>query len=765
MNFESWFGKSHPAIPSQGVSAVVRLLGEEATLPFIARYRKEQTGNLNEVAIQQIMDGKEKWEHLLKRQAFIVKQIQEQGKLTPELQQKVMTSFDFDVLEDLYLPYKKKKTSKAAEAKEAGLEPLADWIWNCGHGTENPQPGQTLEIWAFTFRNEAKGFKEAKDAIRGAQDILTERISEIQSLRQLVRDKAFKKGYLKTGKGEKAKDNSKFQKYFEYQEPVPSLLKAQASHRYLAMRRGWGEKELSLKITSAPNEPPFEEELLKAFLAEACTVPDSPGAAILKKAAEDAYRGHVFPSIEKEVHRELREISEEVAIDVFADNVRTLLLSSPYGPKSVLGIDPGIRTGCKCAVVDSTGKYVESHVLFHASEEEKAKSKALLSELITKHQISALAIGNGTGGREIELFVRASFKELNIPTPVVMVNEAGASVYSASDAAREEFADLDLTIRGAISIARRLQDPLAELVKIDPKSIGVGQYQHDVNQGQLKKSLDRVVDHCVNSVGVNLNTASYHLLAHVSGVGEVLAKNIVTHRAEKGLFKSRQALLEVPQFGAKAFEWAAGFLRVPESDNPLDNTGVHPERYSVIEALSQKLGKSLKELTGSGAAIVKQEKDLAQSVGEFTFNDIVAELEKPGRDPRSAFVSFQYRDDVFELKDLKPGLICPGVVTNVTNFGAFVDIGVHQDGLVHLSQMSDRFVKDPREIAKPGDRVRVRVLEVNLSKNQIALSMKNIMEPHAPPKQTTMPPRPKRPPKNAFKNDAFSVLAALKNKK
>jgi uncharacterized protein len=441
-----------------------------------------------------------------------------------------------------------------------------------------------------------------------------------------------------------------------------------------------------------------------------------------------ALKVYVLPSIENEVHRALKDIADEAAIKVFAENVRKLLLAAPFGAKAVLGVDPGIRTGCKLAVVDDSGKYVASDVIHLQSPGEQERAKRLLAELVANASIRAIAVGNGTAGRETETFVRDSLKEAGLNVPVVMVNESGASIYSASEVAREEFPDLDLTVRGAISIARRLQDPLAELVKTDPKSIGVGQYQHDVNQPALKKSLDLVVDVCVNSVGVNLNTASSHLLARVSGIGPAMAKKIVEHRGTKGLFESRQQLLEIPRFSAKVFEQAAGFLRIPNSQHPLDNTGVHPERYSSLEQLAARLGKGVGELTGSGVELVKQAEDLKSEVGDFTFADIIAELAKPGRDPREEFSAFAFREDIHQVSDLQPGMTCPGIVTNVTNFGAFVDIGVHQDGLVHISQLSNKFVKDPREIVNPGDRVTVRVLEVNLEKQQIALTMKSDAE-------------------------------------
>jgi uncharacterized protein len=792
VTFETWFQQLHSDIPTPSAAAVLKLAEEGATVPFIARYRKEQTGNLDEVKIQAVLDGKEKWDLILHRQKFILEQIDQQKKLTPELKEKISTTFQLDLLDDIYLPYKQKRKTKAAAAKEAGLEPLADWIWNCAHGTESPQPGQTLDIWAFTFRNETAGINDAAAAIEGAQHILIERLAETPELRQQVRTTIMEKGVIRTGKGEKAKANSKFELYFNHEEPVHSLVQPQNSHRYLAIRRGWMEEELTLAIGGPSADPEFDQRLLKLFENAAISVEGSPGHDILVKASRLALKAHVVPSIENEAHKALKDVADEVAIRVFSENVRKLLLASPLGARAVLGVDPGIRTGCKLAVVDASGKYIASTVMHLQSASDKAKAKTLLTELFKNTKLDAIAVGNGTAGRETETFVRTIVKEAGEQTPVVMVSEAGASVYSASEAAREEFPDLDVTVRGAISIARRLQDPLAELVKIDPKSIGVGQYQHDVSQPALKRSLELVVDSCVNSVGVNLNTASYHLLAHVSGIGPSLAKAMVEHREQKGLFRSRQQLLEVPRFSKKSFEQSAGFLRIADAENPLDNTGVHPERYNVLESLAQRLGKNVRDLMGSGVALVKKDTTLKEQIGAFTFDDIVRELEKPGRDPRNQFVPFAYRDDIFEVKDLKPGMICPGIVTNVTNFGAFVDIGVHQDGLVHISQLSDRFIKDPREAVSPGDQVKVRVLEVNLEKNQISLTIKGASENVRPEKrpernearggghgprpvhghgqgQTPHGKRgphhrhqPKGPPKPTFTNNPFAGLAALK---
>ena len=744
--FETWFPTQCPGLALSGAAAVLKLAAEDATVPFIARYRKEQTGNLDEVAIQHVLDAKERWDDLLRRQAFIVEEIERQKKLTPELKETILATFDRARLEDLYLPFKSKRKSRATLAREAGIEPLADWVWNCGHGTDKPLEGQTLELWAFTFRNEEAGFKDLEAVLTGALDILTERLAELADLRQLVRDAYFQKGVLRARKGEKVKPHSKYETYFEYSEKVPALMKPEHSHRYLAVRRGWMEGELALTMGGTTDDSDFEARSLAPFEAAALTVPDSPGADLLRKAARAALKGHVVPSIENEVHKALKDVADVAAITVFADNVRQLLLASPYGPKAVVGVDPGVRTGCKLAVVNAAGQFIASTTIKLRTDEEKEAAKKLLAEMLAKTEIRAIAVGNGTAGRETQAFLSAAVKELGQAVPVVMVSEAGASVYSASAVAREEFPEVDVSVRGAISIARRLQDPLAELVKIDPKSIGVGQYQHDVSQSWLKRSLDQVVERCVNQVGVDLNTASTHLLAHVSGLGPALAKAIVERRATGGLFRTRQQLLEIGRFTKKTFEQAAGFLRIPGGDHPLDNTAVHPERYALIEGLATRLGKAVGDLLGPGAESVKAEADIREELGHYTFDDVVRELASPGRDPRDAFVPFEYREDVHEVKDLKPGMVCPGIVTNVTNFGAFVDVGVHQDGLVHVSQMAGRFVKDPRGVIKPGDRVQARVLAVDLDKKQISLSLKPEPKPRLPrPARPARKPAPAKP--------------------
>ncbi|RYZ67649.1 MAG: RNA-binding transcriptional accessory protein, partial [Proteobacteria bacterium] len=530
---------------------------------------------------------------------------------------------------------------------------------------------------------------------QGATDILIERLSENADLRLKVREKIFAEGGLNVGKAEKAKPNSKYEMYFTYEEKIENLLKKENSHRYLAIRRGWMEEELTLSIGGGSKHPELESDLIGTFENEACTKRDSMVAPVLLKAAKLALKAHVLPSIENEAHKAMKDLADGEAIQVFSENLKKLLLASPFGPKAVVGVDPGIRTGCKVAVVNDSGKFVADTVIYLQTEDQKSKAKELLKSIVETGGIRAIAVGNGTAGRETEAFIRAALKEANLTVPVVMVSESGASVYSASEVAREEFPELDLTVRGAISIARRLQDPLSELVKVDPKAIGVGQYQHDVSPNSLKKSLELVVDTCVNSVGVNLNTASYHLLKRVSGIGEALAKSIVEVRSQKGLFKSRKELQDVPRFSTKTFEQAAGFLRVPESENPLDNTGVHPERYSALEEIATRMGKSLKELASRDAVTeIRNSKDfsneLKEKLGELTYQDVLSELEKPGRDPRESFVAFSYRDDIFELKDVKPEMICPGIVTNVTNFGAFVDVGVHQDGFGFHDERSAR---------------------------------------------------------------------------
>lgn len=716
-SLKTYLSNKLPQIPSSSAAAVIELNKEGATVPFIARYRKEKTGNLDETQIRAVLEEYETHEEIVKRKAFLLKEIAEQGNLTAEIKKRIDVSWDLGELEEIYRPFKKKKKTKATIAREAGLEPLAQWIWDLGHG-QLPQETLTLEMKAKNFINLEHKIQTYDQALKGAQDILVEKIANDADLRAKVLANYQNNGKVisKAAKGFKA--NSKYDMYKDFSEPVKTLLDTKASHRYMALRRGWQEEELSVEVQGD------EELLLSDYVKFATTQPDQPVGDFLSQCAKLALTVYVIPSVTNEIHRLLKQRADEDAIKVFAENVRKVLLASPFGPKCVLGIDPGLRTGCKVALIDKAGQFISHTVLQILGDGAEAKAKTLFSEVLKQIQIDAIAVGNGTAGRQTESFVRKILKDLDKNIPVVLVNESGASVYSASEIARAEFPDLDVTVRGAISIARRLQDPLAELVKTDPKSIGVGQYQHDVPQTQLKKSLDAVVESCVNQVGVDLNTASAPLLSVVSGIGPSLAQNIVEFR-KKGLFTDRSDLMKIPKFSTKVFEQAAGFLRIPQGKFVLDSTGIHPERYPAVRDMAQDLGVGIQDLIGSGAKkLLEHRSKWAKLVGEFTFDDIVKELEKPGRDPRDPFKVFSFRDDIFEVKDLKADMVCPGIVTNVTNFGAFVDIGVHQDGLVHISELSHQFVDDPRKVVNPGDQVTVKVLKVDHDKNQISLTMK-----------------------------------------
>jgi uncharacterized protein len=708
--------KKVSGVSFKSASAVIELANDGGTVPFIARYRKEKTGNLDEVEIRQVLDAKSEFEELTKRKAFILKELEDQKNLTSDIKSLVDKCWDLGELEEIYRPYKKKKKTKAAIAREAGLEPLANWIWDIGHGAIKSET--TMEVKAKEYLNLNAGIVSYEIALKGASDIIVEKISAQKQLRDSVAEYLWKYGKLYAKRTKDFKPNSKFEMYQAYEELIKSLAEKRNSHRYLAIRRGWTEEELTVDIKGE------EEIMLKSFISFATREDQSPIGIYLCQCARTALQLHVLPSVVNECHRKLKEVAEEESIKVFAENVRRVLLASPYGAKSVLGVDPGLRTGCKVALVDKVGSYISHTVVQVIGEGSLEKSKVLFAEVFKTISLEAIAIGNGTAGRQAEVFFRKMVKDLNLDIPVIMVSESGASVYSASDLAREELGDLDITVRGAVSIARRLQDPLSELVKVDPKSIGVGQYQHDVNQTHLKKSLDEVVESCVNAVGVDVNTASESLLQFVSGIGPVLAKNIVEYR-KKSAFPDRNELLKVSRFTPKVFEQAAGFLRIPNGRMVLDRTGIHPERYSAVRDMATEVGISLTDLIGGGSKKMLPIREKWSSlIGEFTFDDIIKELEKPGRDPRDIFKVFQFRDDIFEPKDLKPDMICPGIVSNVTNFGAFVDIGVHQDGLVHISELSDKFIDDPRKVVNPGDQVKVRVLKVDTDKNQISLSMK-----------------------------------------
>lgn len=716
-SLQQYLTKNVTGVPLKSAAAVLGLAAEGATVPFIARYRKEQTGNLDEVQIRAVIEANETHGEIVKRKAFLIKEIGEQNNLTEEVKKRIELSWDLGELEEIYRPFKKKKKTKATIAREAGLEPLSQWIWDVGHGLVKEDT--TMEVKAKDFLNVAAGIASYELALKGAQDILVEKIANEPTLRAAVQKNYLEKGRIASKRAKGFKPHSKYEMYAEFEEPVKSLMDAKASHRYMAMRRGWQEEELTVEVKGD------DEMLLATYENFATSTPDTAVGTFLKQSAKLALTVYVLPSVNNEVHRMLKDKGDEDAIRVFAENVRRVLLGSPFGSRCVVGVDPGLKTGCKIALVDKAGNHISHTVMQLLGDQAEAKAKALFAEVTKQISIDAIAVGNGTAGRQAEIFLRKILKDIGKEKiPVIMVSESGASVYSASDVARAEFPDLDLTVKGAISIARRLQDPLSELVKVDPKSIGVGQYQHDVNQSSLKKSLEAVVESCVNSVGVDLNTASPHLLAHVAGIGPALAQNIVETR-KKALFQDRSELLKVGKFSAKVYEQAAGFLRIPNGKVFLDTTGIHPERYAAVRDMAAELGVGITELVGEGARkLLPLKPKWSKLIGDYTFDDIVKELEKPGRDPRDPFKVFSFRDDIFEPKDLKEGMICPGIVTNVTNFGAFVDVGVHQDGLVHISELSHKFVNDPRQVVNPGDQVTARVLGVDLGKNQISLSLK-----------------------------------------
>ena len=693
------------------VEHTVELLQEGATVPFIARYRKEHTGELDEVQIRAVEEQFSYFCELEERKISVLKTIEEQGKLTPELRDKIENSRQKTEVEDLYLPYKPKRRTKATIARERGLEPLADII-----AAQEMMTG-TPEEAARPYIDPEKDVPDAAAALEGAGHILAERLSDNADARAVVRRLTNEQSVMTSRVAAAYKEKvTKFEMYYDYQEPF----KAVPSHRMLAMRRGEKEEILFLSIAA-----PVEQ--LQVGLNSRLIVRESIFTSLLGTIAADSYKRLIAPSIEVELRMESRDRADEAAIQVFAKNLRELLLAPPAGGKRVLGIDPGFRTGSKLAAVDANGRFLEHVTVYpHIGEGRIPQAKQDLLRMMENHGVEMVAVGNGTAGREMEIFVKETLATAGRQLPVVSVSEAGASIYSASDIAREEFPDLDLTVRGAISIARRLQDPLGELVKVDPKSIGVGQYQHDVNQGMLKKTLDAVVESCVNYVGVDLNTASWALLAYVSGVGPALAKAITRYRDENGSFTARKALLKVPRFGAKAFEQAAGFLRIREGKQPLDNTTVHPERYQLVEAMATDLGVSVAELVADSSLVsnIDLKRYVTESVGVPTLTDIIEELKKPGRDPRSQFQTVSFRDDIREIGDLKEGMILQGVVTNVTAFGAFVDIGVHQDGLVHISHLAKRYVKDPNAAVKAGQVVKIKVLSADAQRKRISLSIK-----------------------------------------
>ena len=727
-------------LPMRGLVAVIELLDDGGTVPFIARYRKEATGNLDEVQIRDIEEKLAYFRDLTDRRATILSSIAEQGKLTDELKSRIEATFDKSELEDLYLPYRPKRRTKATIAREKGLEPLATYLWQQQPST------QPLENFAAGFVNVELGVASAEEALEGARHIVAEWISEDADLRKVLRRLMFDEGVIVSRKVSDAVDEQeKFKMYYEYNEPVKTI----PLHRMLAIRRGESENVLYFLIEVEPERP-------VALIRRHVLRQQGDWTRQLELAIDDAWKRLLNTSIQTEIRMELKRRSDADAIQVFRDNLYNLLLAPPAGPISVLGIDPGLRTGCKVAVVDATGKLLAHDVLYlHTSKHGNAEAVPKLEALLRQHHVRAIAIGNGTASRETDAFVRDFLREKNIEGIFsATVSESGASVYSASDVARQEFPDLDLTVRGAISIARRLQDPLSELVKVDPKSIGVGQYQHDVDQRQLQESLESVIESCVNRVGVDLNTSSWTLLRFVAGLTERTAQNIVHHRNEKGGFRSRTQVLEVPGIGPKTFEQAAGFLRIRDGDNPLDMTAVHPESYPVVEQIAMSLKTSVKAIIEK-PQVLEQVDSKQLSAGAYTLDDILAELRKPGRDPRDKFVAPVFHEQVRELSDVQAGMVLEGVVTNVTKFGAFVDIGVHQDGLVHISELSNRFIKEPSEAVKAGQIVKVKVLGVDAKAKRIALSIKALTGPPSRPVTKPGKPTPMRPPTRDEKFAAF----------
>ncbi len=748
------------SLPPKGIQAVLSLLAEGNTVPFIARYRKEATGTLDEVQIRKIEELRDYLVDLEERRRTVLASIEEQGKLTDALKRKILAAQTKAELEDLYLPYKKKRKTRASVARERGLAPLADMILSqLGQGV----PDEAAK--AFVQGEVA----DVQAALAGAKDIVAELVCEKPEVRGAVRSFFVEEGAMVSQKDPKHDGSpTKFEQYYEFSEPVSKM----PSHRFLALRRGEREKVLKTKLAVDT------ERAISQIERRVKVDRRSPYAPLLQDAIQDGYGRLLQPSLENEVRTDTKSRADREAVDVFADNLKNLLLQSPFGGRSVIGIDPGLRTGSKCAAIDGTGKFLETITIYPAKGGAAvSEAKRKLTSFVKKHKPDAIAIGNGTGGRETESFVKAVLKDAGIQGPfVVQVNEAGASVYSASDVARDEFPQLDLTIRGAISIGRRLQDPLAELVKIEPKSIGVGQYQHDVHQPLLSKKLGEVVESCVNNVGVELNTASAPLLSYVAGVSAKVAKNVVAHREKNGPFVSKKQLLKVSGLGPKAFEQCAGFLRVRGGKHPLDASAVHPERYALVEKMAKHVGVALSELVGNAQSVsrIKLQAYVDDEVGMPTLEDIAQELKKPGRDPRDTFAPPAFREDVNTMEDLQEGMRLEGVVTNVTAFGAFVDVGVHQDGLVHISQLSDQFVKEPKDVVKVGQKLKVQVLEVDLARKRISLSARSQPAPSGQRNQRREQPgkpnqggsgaKGNRNQKGAreFSNNPFAALSKLK---
>ncbi len=748
---------------NQVISTSNLLFLEDCTIPFISRYRKEVTGNLDEVQIRNIQEFYEEYQEIEKRRAYILETITKMEKLTPELQKKIQACETLNQLEDLYAPYKSKKKTKATLAKEKGLEPLAELLLTAKDGFD-----KQIDNINKTFVSGSDGkVKNIEEALNGACDIIVENFVHNPDTKEELRKEFWKSAKIKSSKrkdAEQINDHQKFKDFFEFEENISALQDPKNSHRFMAMRRGMNLKVLKIEIILEGDHG--------VKIIEANSFPNGEALGnydLLMKLAKKAYDSSISTSLDLECKTELKKISDSAAIDVFGINLKNLLLQPYLGSKAVLGIDPGVRTGCKIVVIDANGKFIGDHVVYpFAPKFDETGSKMILEKLIEAFDIKYIAIGNGTNGRETLEFVEDNIKAVQDGSvKATIISEAGASIYSASDIARKEFPDKDVTVRGAVSIARRFQDPLAELVKIDPKSIGVGQYQHDVNQVKLKKSLTGVVEGCVNFVGVDLNTASAPLLSYISGIGPSVAENIVKHREKIGGFKSREELLKVSRFTNKVFEQSAGFLRIYNGSNPLDGTFIHPERYPILEAWSKNNNTSLSNLVSDQDAITKlsQDSSLKAEVGEMTFDDIVKSLKAPKQDPRSEFKSIEFRKDIRKIDDLKLGEWYTGVVNNITNFGAFVDMGVKESGLLHISQISNEFVENPLDKLKVGQELKVRVIEVDLDRKRVSLSCKTDSEVEYSKHSGKGPkPKTKAKPQPQMKNNAFAGLANLKLK-
>lgn len=737
------------------MNTLMLMIEQECTIPFIARYRKEVTGGMDEVQIRSIQENYETYIELEKRKAYIIAEIKKQEKLTPELEKKILACEQLNILEDIYAPFKSKRKTKAQIAKEFGLEPLSKLLLTSKIKIEDIQK-EFGEEYIKISGGKVKNFDEA---LAGACDILTEEFAHNLDIKEKLRDSYWRDGKIVTEKrkdAEEVTDYDKFQDFFEFTEPVKDLANAKASHRFLAMRRGMTLKVLKVEIV---NDPEFAYGLIeKEYFAQGDTLSQID---LLRKCAKKAYDAAIHPSLDLELKTELKKIADEAAIDVFGVNLKNLLLQPYLGSKAVLGIDPGIRTGCKVVIVDETGAFKGDHVIYPFQPRNDVQgSLTILSKMIELFNIQYIAIGNGTGGRETLQLCNMLTEVKSGKVKASVINEAGASIYSASDIARKEFPDKDVTVRGAVSIARRFQDPLAELVKIDPKSIGVGQYQHDVNQIKLKKSLNGVVEDCVNYVGVDLNTASAPLLSYVSGIGPTAAENLVDYRSKNGKFKNREELLKVSRFTKKSYEQSAGFLRIYGGENPLDSTFIHPERYTTLEKWAKKNGHQLKDLIADSELIFKlaNDKELKAEIGEMTLNDIVKSLQAPSQDPRTEFKPIEFSKELNEINDIKIGSWYNGVITNITNFGAFVDIGIKVNGLLHVSEISHEFVENALEKLKVGQEVKAKAIEVDIARKRISLSMKSDTQPVYNKQQ------PKARPEQMPKNNAFAALKNFKVK-